>query len=318
MQEYVVDFPSKLGERITELSTKAVRLLLGGDSQQAESIFQNLYSEVRAREESLPEGQRFHKGSILYWWGYTQILQKDSRKIAEGYEKLLLAYIEDLLDFENFQKAREAPACRGLVRNTGIGKSLLDLVQNQVKKKRATHPVPKDPKEVLEPLLEETQEALEKPSDITFDQIEPVIQEMLKKNRPKKKRVFIGGNYRNIAVLRLIRQIVKDLDFVPIMPIDLPETSNPEYETFIHDISLKLLGECAFAIFEVTFSNGHLMEIERAKDFTHLNTILVYQIQKRGEKPTVTSMLMTKKFEKIGYRNFTELTSDINDFLLRD
>ena len=99
------------------------------------------------------------------------------------------------------------------------------------------------------------------------------------------------------------------------MALNFPQTIKPNYEKLIHDISIEILGKCSFAVFEVTFSNGHLMEIERAKDFTGLKTILVYQIKKRGERPTITSMLMTDKLIKKGYRNFTELTVEINKFL---
>ena len=77
---------------------------------------------------------------------------------------------------------------------------------------------------------------------------------------------------------------------------------------------LEVLKECSYAIFEVTFSNGHLMEIERTKDF-NLKPILVYQIPKHGKKPTVTSMLLTSNFTKKGYRNFDELRIIINSFL---
>jgi len=159
---------------------------------------------------------------------------------------------------------------------------------------------------------------LEKPIDITLTQVKPAIQEWLKEKGPKEKRVFVGGNYRNIAILRHIEQIVRELDFVPIMPINLPATSKPTYEKLIHDISIELLRECSFAIFEVTISDGHLMEIERAKDFTNLKTILVYQTTKHEERPIVTSMLMSTNFEKQGYRNFTELTTRIDSFLAQD
>ena len=318
MQEYVVNFPSEFNKKINKRSLNAVFLLFEGNSQQAESIFQSLYADIRKKEERLPEGQRFHKGATLYWWGFALLLQESSQKVSEGYEKLLLAYIEDLLDYPSVQKARKAPAYKALTKNPAIGKSLLGLVQRQVEDIKARHQVPKNPKEVVRPLSDETQEALEKPIEVTFAQVKPVIEEWLKQNGAKEKRVFIGGNYRNIAVLRFIEQVVRDFDFVPIMPINLPETSKPTYKKLIHDISLEMLRECSFAIFEVTISDGHLMEIERAKDFTNLKTILVYQTTKREERPTVTTMLMTTKFEKEGYRNFNELTTKINSFLLQD
>ena len=318
MQEYVVDFSSELAEKFNEQILEAISLMMKGNSQQGESIFKSLYADIRNKEKRLPEGQRFHKGTPLYWWGFTLLLQESSDKVSQGYEKLLLAYIEDLLDYDNFQEARKAPACNALARNPAIGKSLLDLVQRQVENIRAKHQVPKNPEEVLKPLSDEAQEALDQPIEVTLNQVKPALGEWLKEKGPKEKRVFIGGNYRNIAILNYIDKVVGDINFVPIMAINFPETSKPAYEKLIHDISIEMLRKCSFAIFEVTFSDGHLMEIERAKDFTNLKTILVYQIKKRGERPTVTSMLMTNKFEKKGYRNFTELTVEINYFLCRD
>jgi len=58
------------------------------------------------------------------------------------------------------------------------------------------------------------------------------------------------------------------------------------------------------------------MEIERAKDFPNLKTVLVYQTTKHEAKPIVTSMLLSKDYTKKGYRNFTELTIEIYKFLL--
>jgi len=318
MQKYVVGFPSKFGEKIAKKSLEGVAQLFKGYAPEAETIFRTLYSDIRKKENRLPKGQRFHKGASLYWWGMSLLLQEPSDKVSKGYEKLLLAFIEDLLDYPSYKKARKAPACKALRKNPAIGKPLLDLVQRQVENIRAKHQVPKNPEEVLRPLSDEAQEALDQPIEVTLNQVKPALGEWLKEKGPKEKRVFIGGNYRNIAILNYIDKVVGDINFVPIMAINFPETSKPTYEKLIHDISIEMLRKCSFAIFEVTFSDGHLMEIERAKDFTNLKTILVYQIKKRGERPTVTSMLMTNKFEKKGYRNFTELTVEINYFLCRD
>jgi hypothetical protein len=188
------------------------------------------------------------------------------------------------------------------------------LVQAQVKNTLGKNWIPKNPEEVLEPIEEETK-ILEQPTELTYKQVKPLVEKWLEEKGSNEKRVFIGGNYRNIALLRCIKRIVEDFMFVPVMPIELTETSKPEYEQFIHDVSMEILGECSFAIFEVTFSNGHLMEIERANDYEHLKKILVYQITQSGEKPTVTGMLMTNKFKKLGYRNLTELSTEIKSFL---
>jgi hypothetical protein len=86
--------------------------------------------------------------------------------------------------------------------------------------------------------------------ELTYEQVKPLVEKWLEENGPKEKRVFIGGNYRNIALLRCIKRIVEDFMFVPVMPIELTETSKPKYEQFIHDIRMEILGECSFAISE--------------------------------------------------------------------
>lgn len=314
MRKYVASYPSKFDEKVKNRSVEGVAQLFKDTSEKAEAIFRTIYSDIRKKEKNLPHGQRFHKGDALYWWGISLIIQKAQDKISEGYEKLILAFIEDLLDFPSYKQARKLPACYMLQKNPAIGRHLLDLVEQRVREQVIKNEIPKNPEEVLKPINIKTKEALEKPINVTITQIKPAIEEWLEKCGQKEQRVFIGGNYQNIAILRLIEQIVRNFDFVPIMPINFPETS-ASHEKLIHDKSMEILRGCSFAIFEVTISNGHLMEIERAKDFRDLKTILVYQVSEHGEKPTVTRMLMTDRLEKKGYRNFDEIRTIIKSFL---
>jgi hypothetical protein len=76
-----------------------------------------------------------------------------------------------------------------------------------------------------------------------------------------------------------------------------------------------LMQKCRYAIFEITVTNGHLMEIERAKDFKNLKVILVYQAMDPARPPSITRMLMTTSFEKFGYTNFIQLVSVLDSFL---
>ena len=165
------------------------------------------------------------------------------------------------------------------------------------------------------------EDSTKKPFKMTIEYFRPTVHKWLENKGPKEKRVFVGGNYKNIAILRQIAHVVEQFDFKPIMPIDLPETADPTCKELIHDISIEMLQECSYAIFEVTISDGHLMEIERAMDFMRagtINVILVYQTTKQGDSPTVTSMLMAKDFIKEPYRNFSELISTIRSFLPKD
>ena len=58
-----------------------------------------------------------------------------------------------------------------------------------------------------------------------------------------------------------------------------------------------------------------ILWIERARDFKHLEVILVYQLIKNTDKPTITRMALTEDFKRESYRNFSELIAIIRDFL---
>jgi len=315
MQEYVVSFPPSLSQGILDASNKVGIALVGGNFQEAEQLLKTFYQEMRDEENRLPEGQRYHKGWALHNWGVAILLQRKPQRVPEAYNKIILAYIEDLLDFDSIEQVRAAPAFKTLLGNPWIIPAYLDRIYDEVNRRKATRQIPKDPEDVLIPFTDETKRAVEKPIDITIKQVRPTVLGWLDDKGIKEKRVFVGGNYRNIAILRHIGEIVRNFDYVPVMPIDLPETSEQAHEKLIHDISIEMLQNCSYAIFEVTISDGHLMEIERARDFKDLRVVLVYQAIKQGEQPTITRMLITTNFEKKPYRNFSELTTEIRNFL---
>lgn len=315
MQEYVVDFPPKMKDKMRQDSIDAFILMTDGDFPKVVEIFKKQYKYVKKLEAKLPEGQKYHKAGALHNWGFFTLMQEIPEKVSQGYMKILLAYIEDLLDFETTEQAHNLPAYRTLAKNPLIIETLPELIQKEVEKRRERNQIPRDPMDILKPMSTRTSEALKKTVPVTLEQVRPSLHAWLDGRGVKEKRVFIGGSYKNIAILNHIADIVRDFEFVPIMPIDMPALSEPSYETLIHDTSLEMLQECSFAIFEVTMSNGHLMEIERARDFSHLKMILVYQTIKHDERPMITRMLWIKEIEKKGYRNFSELTTIIDSFL---
>ncbi len=116
-------------------------------------------------------------------------------------------------------------------------------------------------------------------------------------------RVFVGGAYKNIAVLREISTIILGLGYVPILAANfLISKKDTRSDT------LRLLHSCRTAVFEISFRNGHNIEIEKTKEFG-INTILVYQIidRKKSVDPEITSMLDIYQYPIYGYRNFEEL-----------
>jgi hypothetical protein len=126
-----------------------------------------------------------------------------------------------------------------------------------------------------------------------------------------ENRVFIGGNYDNIGILRTISDFVSNLGYQPIMALDFDVPLSE-----VHHYDLLLLHNCKYAIFEVTLPNGHLMELERAKDYG-VETFAVYQArdEKRKPPPTISSMILSLKILKYGYLDFDELKVRISKFL---
>lgn len=105
--------------------------------------------------------------------------------------------------------------------------------------------------------------------------------------------------------------MVEELGYQPIIALDfdIPATEIRRYD-------LILLHNCKYAIFEVTFGNGHIIEIDRARDY-EVQTLLVYQVrdEKRQPPPGATQMILTSAFPKFGYKTFDELRSYLPSFL---
>jgi len=129
------------------------------------------------------------------------------------------------------------------------------------------------------------------------------------------ERVFIGGNYKNIAVLREISRMVLEKGYQPILAADF---SIPRNRTRID--TLRLLHNCDRAIFEISFrGDGHTTEINKTKEYG-TKTLLVYQIMsvKDSIKVDITSMIDIDQYRQFKYRTFKELEDFIDIFFLFD
>jgi hypothetical protein len=107
-----------------------------------------------------------------------------------------------------------------------------------------------------------------------------------------ERRVFIGGNYDDMPLLRKIVGYVNGTGFRPILAFDVKKVPKKK----IHDFDMKLLSLCKYAIFEVSTGNGQMMEIQSA--FESLGTVVfaVYKTRSaRHSKPSeaVSTMLTT-------------------------
>ena len=117
-------------------------------------------------------------------------------------------------------------------------------------------------------------------------------------------RVFVGGNYDFMPLLREICKTVSDNGYQPIFAYDF-EVPKDE----IHDHDLRLLHNCKYAIFEVSNPAGELMEIERVRDW-RIATLLIYQIRDKANPtppPAVTSMLKTLKYDRSIMEGFSSI-----------
>lgn len=143
-------------------------------------------------------------------------------------------------------------------------------------------------------------------------------------NKAKKEKVFIGGNYDNMALLRKIQDYIDTKHFDPqIVLIKHPKL--PPWE--IHKRCIETLKACDYAIFEETFPAGELMELESVATTKKISTLILYQI--RGSESfgypsqlssMVTSLAQEREFEKItlaGYSSIDTLPLLIHGFLGR-
>ena len=123
--------------------------------------------------------------------------------------------------------------------------------------------------------------------------------------------MFIGGNYDNCATLREIGRMVEELGYQPIIALDF-DVSKEEVRSY----DLRLLANCKYAIFEISFSDGHLIEIERSGDYK-VQTLLVYQArdEKREPPPGASLMVLGSAHQRFGYLNFKELKEYLPTFL---
>jgi len=311
MKKFVLSFPADLDRELHKLSIKYQQLYNEKKIAEIPAIFEKQYILIRTSEEKLPKDYRFHKGAPLYNWG---VFLLQNNEISKGLEKIILASIEDLLDYDTIPEATSAPAYTSLVINFPTSREILDSIIKKIGELLREGNVPKDPQNILDAAT--TPEKKKEQLDDFTDKLEKAKSEINKwidEQGPKERRVFIGGSYKNIAVLNKISDIVQQLGFIPIMACKCRELDS--YGELINDTSLILIEKCSFAIFEITFSNGHLMEIERAKDYEHLKVILIYQTLDPGHPPSITRMLMTTNFEKRHYTNFTQLVAILSVFL---
>jgi len=129
-----------------------------------------------------------------------------------------------------------------------------------------------------------------------------------------ENRVFIGGNYALMPVLREIEKVAKYHGFQPIIARDFDISKEKT-----RDYTLRLLFMCRYAIFEETVGDGQLSEVIRTSGFSEIKMLQVYMaIDEHKEPPkTMSVMVWQAKPPPQGYVSIEELREIVKTFLSR-
>ena len=281
IEDKKTNLPPEIESSYRSHDETALRYAEKADYCSAEREYRALLSEIM---EAQRETIRYHKGGPYHQIGYYLFLQgknDDARKY------FLYAFIEDCITLDDFP---ELPAFKNLHGVYQISyedlRALFDKVRGDYHKT-----IHLNSEDYLRIYLD------------SGNRMESVVVR-------RDKKVFVGGNYRNIVILRHIENTVREFGLSPILASNFEVH---ESEIYLHAMSL--LQDCGIAIFEITFDAGHLMEIERAMKFIEKKNILLLYQQLRKEGKHYTQMLWGVDVTQVGYMDIDELTQKVKDFL---
>jgi tetratricopeptide (TPR) repeat protein len=287
---------------ILEIEKEAYIKLRVGVYSEAEDLFEKELGILMQRQES--EDRPIHKGSPLHMIGICLLYQEKTDKALRFF---LLAYIEDTLNvgFELESEADLAPASLTLRSLFGINVDFLKKIKDYVRvlKSSGKWAKARDPLEILSALQPRNLLTLcrSMPKVMAKTPIDPLPGVW-------EKRVFVGGDYDHLAVLKEIQDAVIRSGFQPILPYDFMVPPN-----LIHHHDLMLLHCCRLGIFEVSSPAGQLMEIERAKDYD-VEVILFYT-DRDGPPHSLTSMVLTAGYRMQSYSDISDLKRKVMNWL---
>lgn len=127
-----------------------------------------------------------------------------------------------------------------------------------------------------------------------------------------EKRVFIGGNYTLMPILREIEEAVSIQGFQPIVALDF---DIPRERT--RDYTIRLMFQCRYAIFEMTLPDGQIVEYLRAHGFQDFNILQLYMATDETREPPKTVSIMSWQVNPTpkGYLTIQELRDTVGTFL---
>lgn len=253
---------------------------------------------------------RFHKGWELHNGGIALIRLGPA---IEGIDRIFMAYVEDALSAETGSEDAIDALPAGLSLSAwGVPEGYLAATKKVAKRRKERGNVPLDPNELTVEIRAEFKLDQELRAQIGEEARQ---EEAVEKRRiesltePLERCCFVGGNYYTPQNLELIKQIVTDEGFEPIMPLDFKIPEND-----VHDRSLLLLHRCRKAVFEVSSPAGQLMELERCRDY-NIRPLLLRQTFS-GQEPEVSAMISSMAdVEMKAYSMPDELRRLIHDYL---
>lgn len=301
---------SDLQEKVDSVALSYEPAIQAGKYEGAFEAYEELYKLLLTKQ---PLGGRYHKGYPLHNMGYILLLQG---KQNEALHYFTLAYVEDLLSENKGEedKADQTPAGRALLQAYLIKEELLRRLKRIVQEKKERSCVVSDPEKVLKELAQ-----LKDPQTFVASMAEAQPEVPKVKRQPGNfekgwhERVFVGGSYKEIAIINRIKKHIASKGYEPVVASDFETPPD-----LIHHHSLMLLHACKYAIFDLSQEAGQLMEIERVRDY-EVGTMAVYQAI-QGQPPRITEMLKSAlKSRDIPLKSYEdtekELRAHIDSFL---
>ncbi len=305
------------------LINQLVELELAGfsawDSEDFDAAIKTFSQEVETiRKAEREEGRGIHKGAALHNLALSYAFKGE---MSEALINFLLAYVEDTLGtgFGEEDEADAAPAYRVL---RYLFRLRIDAILEINKK---SHFLKKNGKmqDLIDPMqiLSEVAQSLGVRLDDHQKWVKVFPKTLSKKvplgfPQPWEHRVFIGGPYRDKESRKVLYKIKegvrrKDFRYVPVMGSDIFVEKDVRHRTLL------LLHTCKWAIFDVNFPAGQLVEIERSLDY-ETRRLILYRNENGKIPDTVSFMTRTipqnlTKF--VGYDKIEEIPKKIEEFL---
>ena len=300
--------PREILKEILEYEKEAYINLRVGRNEKAEELYH--YELALIMEWQKKIDRPIHKGTPLHMIGISLIYQE---KIDKALGFFVLAYIEDTLNagvgLES--EADLAPASLALRSAFQIDVNFLKTIKEYIVrlKRRGKWAQARDPSEILTNILG-IRLSLGGISKVKYEFKLKAVRKQSIDHLPGIwfKRVFLGGDYDHLPILREIQVAVMKLEFEPIIPYDFEVP-----EKLIHHHDLMLLHCCRLGIFEVSTPAGQLMEIERAKDYD-IDTILFYT-DIDGPPHSLSSMIQTAGYTMESYSSIPDLKEKVKKWL---